>query len=346
MAAKVRFGIVGSGFVARTHAEALRTIDDAEAVMISGGRNAGETAREYDLRHERDVERLLTASEVDAVVICSPHAYHAEQAITALNAGKHVLVEKPMACSEDECLRMIAAAKTARRALMVAHFQRFRAPNAAVRAAIAAGRIGRVRTVQQRLLEAPNEKPWQLDPASKGFFLGYGVHGIDLLRWWLDSEVATIYAKCSRFRDNPTEDGTQAVLHFTSGATGSILATDSLPVAKRNAAPGAAGLVSLIIGDAGVITVDSYDEALLETRDGREVIGKLPTWDSLTSPERIQAYREQDESFIRTIVDGTPVAISGNEGMKNVVVALGAYASSERGEAITIINRGEQDEQT
>ncbi|MBN2552718.1 MAG: Gfo/Idh/MocA family oxidoreductase [Spirochaetales bacterium] len=330
MAEKLSFGILGSGFIALTHAEAIHRAAGAELTAIAGGRKAGELAGQYGARLEPSVQALIDAKDIDAVVICTPHALHAPQAIQCLGQGKHVLVEKPMACSEPECRSMIRAAEGANRKLMVAHFQRYRAPNAAAKRAIAAGRIGRVRLAQQSLLEPPNDKPWQLQPDSRGFFLGYGVHGIDLLRWWFDDEVSMVFAACHRFRGNPTEDATQIICSFENGSSASLLATDCLPPGQQDKPPGAVGFSTLIIGDRGTITVDSYGQAVLEAGGTREIIGELPSWSSLTSTERIEAYLEQDADFIRAVQEDAAVPISGEEGMRNVRVALAAYESAEK----------------
>jgi len=336
MGKTLRFGILGSGFIALTHAEALHKAENAELTAIAGGRKAGELADQYDARFESSVKSLIEAADIDAVVICTPHALHASQAIQCLEQGKHVLVEKPMACSESECLAMIERAERTGGKLMVAHFQRYRAPNAAAKLAIASGRIGRIRLAQQSLLEPPNEKPWQLQPESLGFFLGYGVHGIDLLRWWVESEISLVFALCHRFRGNPTEDATQIICSFENGVSASLLATDSLPPGQQDKPPGAVGFSTLIIGDRGTITVDSYGETVLEAGGIREVIGRLPSWTSLTSPERIEAYLEQDQAFIRCIHNDAAVPISGEEGMRNVRVALAGYQSSQTGKPVTL----------
>jgi UDP-N-acetylglucosamine 3-dehydrogenase len=336
MKSKLRFGILGSGFIALTHAEALHRAESAEVAAIAGGRKAGELAEQYGARFEPSVDSLIKAVDIDAVAVCTPHALHAPQAIHCLEQGKHVLVEKPMACSESECLSMIESAERTGKKLMVAHFQRYRAPNAAAKRAIAAGRIGRIRLAQQSLLEPPNEKPWQLQPESRGFFLGYGVHGIDLLRWWLDSEISLVFAACHRFRGNPTEDATQIICWFENGASASLLATDCLPPGQQDKPPGAVGFSTLIIGEKGTITVDSYGQTILEAGGTRETIGRLPSWTSLTSTERIEAYLEQDEAFIHCIREDTAVPISGEEGMRNVLVALAGYQSAEKGEPVRL----------
>ena len=84
----LRFGILGSGFIALTHAEALHRAAGAEVAAIAGGRKAGELADQYGARRESSVESLIEAADVDAVAICTPHALHASQAIACLEQGK------------------------------------------------------------------------------------------------------------------------------------------------------------------------------------------------------------------------------------------------------------------
>lgn len=341
MDSRIGFGIIGSGFVALTHAEALKHIPQAELVAIAGGRNAADLAAQYGARAEGDVERLIRSEDIEAVVICSPHFVHAEQTVACLRAGKHVLVEKPMAVTMAECTAMIAAAEAADRKLMVAHFQRFREPNAAAERALREGRIGQVLLAQQRLLELPNNKPWQLDARSGGFFLGYGVHGIDLLRFWIGSEITEVAGFIHHFRGNATEDGAQALLRFAGrgasrGASAGFLATDSLPEGKSRRSPGAAGLWSLLIGEKGILEIDSYGETVLEAGGNRQVLGRLPSWSSLTSPERIRAYQEQDQGFVDSILRDTPPPIPGAEGMRNVAAALALYESAKTGAVVRL----------
>jgi len=336
MAETLRFGILGSGFVALTHAEALRHVLQAKLVAISGGSNASALAEQYGVRREQEPVDLTLATDVDAVVICTPHFLHAEQTLECLRRGKHVLVEKPMAVTVAECSAMIEAAETAQRKLMVAHFQRFRAPNAAACRALRAGKLGRLLLAQQRLLELPNTKPWQLDSRSRGFFLGYGVHGIDLLRWWLASEIEKVAGFCHHFRGKATEDAVQALFGFASGASATFMATDALPENRARKSPGAAGLWTLILGEKGTLEIDSYGEAVLEVEGQREVLCRLPTWSSLTSAERIEAYKEQDQSFTECILRDSEPPIPGLEGMRNVAAALAAYEAAERGTVVRL----------
>src|SRR4051794_680657 len=100
----VRIGILGSGFMGRTNAETVtRYLQHAQLVSIAGGSRAAALAQEYSVACEPSTEALLARSDVDAVLISTPHAAHAAQAIAAAQAGKHILLDKPMATSVADC---------------------------------------------------------------------------------------------------------------------------------------------------------------------------------------------------------------------------------------------------
>jgi len=336
MREKVRVGIIGSGFVALTHAEALKYDDRAKVVAIAGGSRAPALARDYDVTCESSIESLIARKDINAVVICTPHALHAREALTAFKMGKHVLVEKPMATTAKDCQAMIELSKEKGLKLMVAHFQRYRKPNVAAKDVFKAGALGKVRMITQRLTEVAQNKPWQIKPESKGFLLGYGVHGIDLLRWWLSSEVESIFALCGRYRGYPVEDGTLSLMKFENGVFAFYLCSEALPIRKGPISPGAAGFTTTVIGEKGILEVNSYGKTILDDGNSRKTLAELPTWDNVKSPKRIKAYAAQDKDFITSIINDSEPPIPGSEGMANVVVALAAYESNKQNRVIAL----------
>src|SRR3954468_7131342 len=140
----IRFAILGPGLVGRVHATALSRIPDATVVAVvgRGEERARALASTIGARVDPDLETLIDRGGVDAVVICTPHPLHAEQAITAAAAGLHVVVEKPMALEPDDCDAMIAAADGAGAVLSVISQRRWYAPVRRVKDAIDGGRIG------------------------------------------------------------------------------------------------------------------------------------------------------------------------------------------------------------
>ncbi|MEO7652741.1 MAG: Gfo/Idh/MocA family oxidoreductase, partial [Bryobacteraceae bacterium] len=125
----VRIGIIGSGFMGLTHAAAVTNLESTQLVAIAGGRRAPGLAAQYGVACDESPEALIERSDIDAIVITTPHHLHARDTIHAFATGKHVLVEKPMATSLADCNSMIEAGEKAGRVLSVGFQQRFRKNN-------------------------------------------------------------------------------------------------------------------------------------------------------------------------------------------------------------------------
>ena len=102
---KIRFGILGSGYMGRTHAEAVRRLPNAELVAVHGGTRAPGLAERYGIAFEADKAALLQRRDIDAIVVTTPHHVHVDETLAAFAQGKHVLVEKPLATSVADCDR-------------------------------------------------------------------------------------------------------------------------------------------------------------------------------------------------------------------------------------------------
>ena len=142
-------GILGRGYIGATHAWAItRSVSNARVVVVAGGRRAPTLAGELGVDREPSLDALLSRSDLDAVIVATPHSLHCRQTVQALRAGTHVLVEKPIATRLKDCNEMILAAAQADRVLMVAHTQRFREGNAQARRLLDAGVLGEVLAVE------------------------------------------------------------------------------------------------------------------------------------------------------------------------------------------------------
>ena len=223
---KIRIGVTGSGFMGRTHVDAADKVNLTEPIAVAGGSRAGGLAADYGVCVEPDVRSLAARADIDAIVIATPHWLHCDEALIAAEAGKHVLVEKPMATSVKDCDRMIQAFEQRGLVLSVGYHQRFRQSNCKTRELIQSGAIGQVHCIQMSALfdiTAMREDSgfggdwgWWTDPLSVAHLINSGPHNIDLCRWWLDSEIRTVAAQCGTYReDNPNENTTMALLSFS-----------------------------------------------------------------------------------------------------------------------------------
>ena len=193
----LRAVVLGYGFIGAMHVEAAASVTDVEVVGVSGHRldAATEFARRWGIdRVTDDWASLCAEPDVDLVIIGTPNSLHAEQAIHALDHGKHVLVEKPMATTVADADRMIAAAQRAERTLAVGHMWRYHPDVIALRDRVAAGEFGRiVRTHGWGVHAGWGPSGWFTDPAlaGGGALIDMGIHAIDTARFLLGDPEPT-----------------------------------------------------------------------------------------------------------------------------------------------------------
>lgn len=195
----IGLGIIGCGGIANAHARAYQGLTDLFRIVAVADVDAQAAAQKAAAlggpRVCDDYRALLDDPAVEAVDICLPHHLHAPVAIDAARAGKHILVEKPIATTLDDADRMVAAALEAGVLLMVGHNERFDPQYQAMKAAVERGEIGAVfcaRADHNQNLRLP-EGHWLRDNAQAGggVLIGSGIHRIDLLRW-IVGEIAEV----------------------------------------------------------------------------------------------------------------------------------------------------------
>jgi UDP-N-acetyl-2-amino-2-deoxyglucuronate dehydrogenase len=235
----LRFGIVGPGLVANLHAAALARIDGARLVAVAGSAPGSERTRRlaaaHDARAFDSYSTMIGDGSLDAVIVCTPHPLHAEQAIAAARARLHVVVEKPMALSVADCSAMIAAADEAGVVLSVISQRRWHPAVRRVKAAIDEGRIGipglaTVEVLGWRSAEYYAMDAWRGTRAGEGggVLVNQAVHHLDLLRWFL-GPVAEVDGWTANLNhpEIEVEDTAVAIARFQSGGIATIVASNS-----------------------------------------------------------------------------------------------------------------------
>jgi predicted dehydrogenase len=193
----IRVALLGAGYAQDFHARAVREHPGAELVAVANWREPSAKAladRHGIPRVTTDWEEIAASRDVDAAIIGTPNALHAPQAVTLLRAGKHVMVEKPMATSVAECDQMIEASHASNALLMVAHCWRFRDEVRTMRERIVSGELGEiVKTHGYGLHAAWGPGGWFVDPAlaGGGALVDMGVHAIDTARFLLGDPLPT-----------------------------------------------------------------------------------------------------------------------------------------------------------
>ncbi|MBM7503912.1 Gfo/Idh/MocA family protein [Agromyces aurantiacus] len=234
----LRAAIVGTGAIADAHARAIGATADAELVAVVDRDPARAQAfadRWGGPAVADSLDALFAAGGIDVLHVCTPPGVHAEQAIAALDAGAHVICEKPAALSLDELDAMAQAASRNDRRLAVVFQQRTGTAAAHVRALLGSGALGRP-------LVATCETLWYRDPAyfavpwrgkwateGGGPTLGLGIHQIDLLAWLL-GDWASVHGRLWRLaRETQMEDVSTATVEFANGTVASVVTSALSP---------------------------------------------------------------------------------------------------------------------
>ena len=255
---KAKVGIIGVGLWGINHIEAYRGLPHAEVIAVADpapGR-AKEIARIYNIPHWfEDYEELCALKELDAVSIVTPESEHLRPVEAAARAGKHILVEKPMAHAVSEVEKMIAAAQQADVILMPGHLLRFETRYATIKEKLENDELGSVVSIQARRNRTKgNFKKY----ARAHPIFAVSVHDIDLLLWYTQSRVYRVrgYQRSTQGGQNP--DVVWGILEFVNGVLGVIESTWLTPDAAGVFSNDALQLVT----DKGIARLDLVDGGL------------------------------------------------------------------------------------
>jgi len=226
----IKFAIIGCGRIAQRHAEHIAKVGKLVAICDIVPEKADSLALQYGAKAYYDITALLTAEkEIDIVSICSPNGLHATHSILALNAGFHVLCEKPMAISASDCGKMIQAAEKANRRLFAIKQNRFNPPVAAVKKIIDEGKLGNILSVQLSCFWNRNneyyENSWKgTADLDGGTLYTQFSHFVDLL-YWMIGDVDEVFSYTSNYMHKGIidfEDTGVVVLKFQNSVLGTI----------------------------------------------------------------------------------------------------------------------------
>ncbi len=231
---EIRFGLVGCGVIGRVHAEALAELDGARLAGVTDARreSADAFAAAYGAVSYPSLEDLLASDAIDAVCICTPSGLHAEEALAALRAGKHVILEKPMALCSADAERLVAASKESRHILSVISQHRFRPDVVRLKELMDAGAFGKLILcdLYMKFWRDPTyftSNPWRgtREMDGGGALMNQGIHGVDLIRF-LAGDLKLLRGRVkTQFHSIEVEDTAAALLEFDCGALGVIEAT-------------------------------------------------------------------------------------------------------------------------
>jgi len=328
MTGPVRVAVLGCGTIARdVHLPAYAAVGrDLVDVTVFASRSLASAKRAAGQWGSGDVvtdwQEAIERDDVDAVDICAPNGLHRVMTVAACAAGKHVLVEKPMAVSLDDADVMIAAADAAGRVLMPAQNIRFAPACCAAGRALADGRIGELVGVRA-VLGHTGPQDWapgadwffDREQSGGGALLDLGVHLFDLVRAVTGDEIAVEGAVLKARASVPgIEDAAEVAFRLGRGAIGSLRASwDSTPPT---------GLQLTLVGTTGTIAVQAGKTGRPTLRGGDGASAELDL------PEPVNPYA----LFVAAAAGRSPAPLDGRDGKAAVAAVLAAYACAGRSE--------------
>ncbi|MCU9615108.1 Gfo/Idh/MocA family oxidoreductase [Caldibacillus lycopersici] len=337
----LKVGVIGCGSIARyRHLPEYHANKNVEIVAVCDivPERAEEMAKQYGATAYTDYQELVNLENLDAVSVCLPNYLHAPVSIAALNAGKHVLCEKPMATSKEEAEAMIEAAKANGRKLMIGHNQRFVASHQKAKEIIESGKLGKIYSFKTTFGHGGPEG-WSIDGADSWFFnkekafigaMGdLGVHKADLMRYLLGefSEVGS-FIETNAKSYSEVDDNAVCILRTENGVIGTLAASWAYAPGGDNS--------TIIYGENGILKLEADPEYSLieEYRNGEVVNHKLSKIQ--TNEEGGQTTSHVIDHFANCLLTDKEPLITGEEGKKSLEIILGAIESMETKKIVSL----------
>jgi len=333
---RIRVAIQGSGIIARYHARACSAAEGVELVAAANWRpeSLARLAEEWHIpRTTTDFDELAADPNIDAVIITLPNCLHKAETLRMLRAGKHVLVEKPMAMNVAEAEEMIAAARQAQRVLMVGHMWRFDVEVNWLRRVVAQGLLGEIVKTKGYHVNPAGVGPqgWFNDPAKSGggVVMDMAVHSLDTTRFLLGEPLPVrVYAEVgTRYSSYKVEDDVTLMVHWDNGVYTTIVSSAWAP--HQDEPEGA----HEIWGTRGYGRLfPSRLHLPLADVAGALVPEFPPRHEQCDWP----MYQRQVEYLARCIREGLTPVPGGAEGLQTLKVVEAVYESARTGEAVRI----------
>ncbi len=336
------FALVGFGAWGTHHAQAISACPQARLVAIACGspRSAQEAQKAYpQALVSTDLNQVLSHPEVEAVAVAVPNHLHAQVATEALEASKHVLLEKPMALSVQDCDRLIELARRQHRVLAVGHELRLSTLWGAIKRHIEQGGVGQVKYVLVQLFRRGyrlGSGGWRFDPQRVGnWVLEEPIHFFDLACWYLESagKPHEVFAQASHPHENHPQmsHNFSALIRFD---------TDAYALITQTNAAFEHHLTVQVTGTQGALWAQwsgVMDRTLSPTFSLRIGQGDQVREEPISSPAgEVFELRRQVEMMVQAIREGTPPAATGEDGRRAVQLCLAASQSLQEGRPVKL----------
>lgn len=342
---KLRVGIIGTGSIAHAHLAAYRQFAEVcEVVAVADvfvqkaydfARQIGEQVRAYE-----DYQQMLAEADIDLVSVCTPPFNHAPICVHALQAGKHVWVEKPIAPSLADCDQMIEASQRAGKVLAGVFQNRYRPEFLRAKHLLRSGKMGRLVLAKSDCLWWRGRNYYDLwwrgtwEQECGGVTINHAVHLIDALLWLVAEPVVSVYAEMDTYtHDVEVEDLSCAILRFESGAMASLVNTvcahqnsDRIEITCEHA--------DLTLPALHISAMRSLASGFGEPDTQR--VDELQTLAGSASVSPYDGHAAQLQDVLDAIATGREPEVSGAEARKSLEVITAIYKSASTGQRVTL----------
>jgi len=311
----VAVGVVGTGFWGENQVRVLRQskIADLVAICDTNKKRAKEIGTKYGVAWYSDVTKFLQEAKLEAVTVCTPTQTHLKVGLLAIEAGKNLLVEKPMTGEERAAEKLVNSARKAGVKLLVGFIERFNPGVKAVKKMLTEGTVGDIIIATGRRVAR-----WPIRIGDVGVVKDTAIHDIDAMRYLLEEEVTAVFAQTGSLRTHSYEDYAEIMLRFKQGTTGFIDANWLTPRKVRTL---------IITGSDATISLD-YITQELTLENSERLVKPYTPW---AEPLKLEL-----ENFITTIIRDGEEAPSGQDALKAIRVCDAALRSGKSKTLVTL----------
>lgn len=312
---KVGVAVVGVGFWGRNHVRVYSEMLETELVGVCdlNWERAKLVAQQYGVKAYKDSGRLLKRGDVEAVSICTWTTTHAKEAMRALKAGKHVLVEKPIASTVQEAKKIVKLAEREGLSMMVGFVERFNPGVRRVKGMVVEGRIGSPVSATARRVSQ-----WPERVGDVGVVKDSAIHDIDVTRYVFAEDPVAVYAQVGNLRHKRFEDYAQIMLTFRNGRTAFIEANWLTPYKTRKL---------IITGSEGILTLDYLTQEISIETTGQTLTPRHE-WEE---PLKLEL-----KHFTNCILEGREPLVTGVDGLKALIVCEAVLRSAAKHRSIAL----------
>jgi UDP-N-acetyl-2-amino-2-deoxyglucuronate dehydrogenase len=336
----INFAIVGCGHIAKKHVEAILNADGANllAVCDTNPQRLHEYVEAYNVLGYTDLSEMLSNKEIHVVNICTPSGFHAALAVQAANAGKHVVVEKPIALTLEDADKIIHACNVNTVKLSVVHPNRFRPAIKELKKAMEEGRFGKLSHANATVRWNRNQEYFDKDPwrgtksLDGGVLMNQAIHNLDLLLWLMGDVVEVSGFGATRLRNIEAEDVSVGIVRFKNGALGVVEAAvtlypknleETLSVFGETGTVKIGGVVANLIEHWKFAGIDDEETSQLIERIHRDPLG-------------VPGHQCIIEDMVHSIQENRKPIVTGEDAKKALSLILALYKSTEENRSIKI----------